>query len=342
MVTASMFFFFIEHHAEIFILGRLFEFLEIGRAAVEIHVAEGHDVFGFGGIVEVCPALAASADGGYIELVVEGFEAQCLERRGAAETALRHGARQKASEKEVTSRYLHELAQHRVIRNSPRMSSVREGSGGKNGAPRVLSLELDGSHRAIQDRPGIGPGRHGGGVPRHRPQYRPSGGHQDDSAWRTCANAEEQKRLRERLFREARSAGMLSHPGIVTIYDVEQQGDLAYIAMEYVDGPTLDQVLSGAAADHAASRCSASWRRPPRRSITRTRKGIVHRDIKPANIMIAGRRHGQDRGFRHRQDHRLGAVHHDRLDRGHAALHVAGAGAGPGGGRAVATSFRWR
>src|ERR1700720_4425733 len=51
---------------------------------------------------------------------------------------------------------------------------------------------------------------------------------------------EEQGRLRERLLREARSAGMLSHPGIVTIYDVEQQGDLAYIAMEYIDGPTLD------------------------------------------------------------------------------------------------------
>src|ERR1700691_1501743 len=54
----------------------------------------------------------------------------------------------------------------------------------------------------------------------------------------------EQERLRERLFREARSAGILSHPGIVTIYDVEQQDDLAYIAMEYVDGPTLDQLLS--------------------------------------------------------------------------------------------------
>ena len=55
---------------------------------------------------------------------------------------------------------------------------------------------------------------------------------------------DEQERMRERLFREARSAGILSHPGIVTIYDVETQGDLAYIAMEYVDGPTLDQVLS--------------------------------------------------------------------------------------------------
>ena len=58
--------------------------------------------------------------------------------------------------------------------------------------------------------------------------------------------------MRERLFREARSAGMLSHPGIVTIYDVEQQGDLAYIAMEYVDGPTLDQMLSRAEPLHSA------------------------------------------------------------------------------------------
>src|SRR5215831_17036849 len=58
---------------------------------------------------------------------------------------------------------------------------------------------------------------------------------------------EEQERLRERLFREARSAGILSHPGIVTIYDVEQQGDLAYIAMEFVDGPTLDHLLSAKA-----------------------------------------------------------------------------------------------
>src|SRR3974377_612053 len=58
------------------------------------------------------------------------------------------------------------------------------------------------------------------------------------------AKPEEQAKLRERLFREARSAGMLSHPGIVTIYDVEQQGDLAWIAMEFVDGPQLDYVLS--------------------------------------------------------------------------------------------------
>src|SRR4029077_8250086 len=56
---------------------------------------------------------------------------------------------------------------------------------------------------------------------------------------------EEVERMRERLFREARSAGMLSHPGIVTIYDVEQPGVLAYIAMEYVEGPTLAKVVRG-------------------------------------------------------------------------------------------------
>src|SRR5207244_12328882 len=50
---------------------------------------------------------------------------------------------------------------------------------------------------------------------------------------------EEMERMRERLFREARSAGMLWHAGIVTIYDVAQAGDLAYIAWEYVDGPAL-------------------------------------------------------------------------------------------------------
>jgi hypothetical protein len=92
--------------------------------------------------------------------------------------------------------------------------------------------------------------------------------------------------LRERLLREARSAGMLSHPGIVTIYDVEQQGDLAYIAMEYVDGPTLDHVLSQGPI-------------PPEQMFSilgqtavaldyAHQKGTVHRDIKPANIMIAG------------------------------------------------------
>src|ERR1039458_6833321 len=52
------------------------------------------------------------------------------------------------------------------------------------------------------------------------------------------------ERQRERLFREARSAGMVSHPGIVTISDVGRRGGLPSIPMQAVDGPPLDQMLS--------------------------------------------------------------------------------------------------
>jgi serine/threonine protein kinase len=98
---------------------------------------------------------------------------------------------------------------------------------------------------------------------------------------------DERERLRERLFREARSAGMLSHPGIVTIYDVEQQGELAYIAMEFVDGPTLDQLLSDP-QPLAANRMFSILAQTAAALDYAHSKGIVHRDIKPANIMIAG------------------------------------------------------
>ncbi|MGA2197109.1 MAG: protein kinase [Bryobacteraceae bacterium] len=99
-------------------------------------------------------------------------------------------------------------------------------------------------------------------------------------------NAQDQERMRERLFREARSAGILSHPGIVTIYDVEQQDSLAYIAMEYVDGPTLDQLLSGP-LPLAPERIFSIFGQTAAALDYAHGKGIVHRDIKPANIMIA-------------------------------------------------------
>jgi serine/threonine-protein kinase len=98
------------------------------------------------------------------------------------------------------------------------------------------------------------------------------------------ANPEERTRLQERLFREARSAGVLSHPGIVTIYDMEAQDDLAFIAMEYVNGPTLDQILSGAALD--PERMFGILRQTAAALDYAHNKGIVHRDIKPANIMV--------------------------------------------------------
>src|ERR1044071_4675058 len=91
---------------------------------------------------------------------------------------------------------------------------------------------------------------------------------------------EEQEKLRDRLFREARSAGILSHPGIVTIYDVEQQGDLAYIAMEYVAGPTLDQLLSGPDPVRPDKMFSILAQAAAAMDYAHS-KGIVHRDIKP-------------------------------------------------------------
>src|SRR5579872_1168696 len=100
------------------------------------------------------------------------------------------------------------------------------------------------------------------------------------------ANGEEQKRLRERLFREARSAGMLSHPGIVTIYDVDEQDELAYIAMEYVNGPTLDYLLSQEQGLSREQMLSVLGQTSAALDYAHS-KGIVHRDIKPANIMIA-------------------------------------------------------
>ena len=97
-------------------------------------------------------------------------------------------------------------------------------------------------------------------------------------------NAEERARLRERLFREARSAGVLSHPGIVTIYDMEAQDDLAYIAMEYVNGPTLDQLISGQPLP--SDRMFSILGQTAVALDYAHQKGIVHRDIKPANIMV--------------------------------------------------------
>ena len=53
--------------------------------------------------------------------------------------------------------------------------------------------------------------------------------------------------LRERLMREARAAGHLNHPNIVAVHDIGQEGDIAYIVMEFVEGRTLDDMLAESA-----------------------------------------------------------------------------------------------
>ena len=91
---------------------------------------------------------------------------------------------------------------------------------------------------------------------------------------------------RERFIREARSAGRLSHPGIVTIYDVGEQDGSAYIAMELLAGRSLQQMLRSpepialdAAVDLAAQLAEALEHAH--------QSAIVHRDVKPANVVVA-------------------------------------------------------
>lgn len=94
----------------------------------------------------------------------------------------------------------------------------------------------------------------------------------------------DRERLRARLFREAQSAGVLSHPNIVTIYDMDEADGLAYIAMAYVNGPTLEKILASEQA-LSATKMLRVLRQTALALDYAHSKGIVHRDVKPANIM---------------------------------------------------------
>src|ERR1700759_5343175 len=96
---------------------------------------------------------------------------------------------------------------------------------------------------------------------------------------------EEQERLRERLFREAQSAGILSHPGIVTIYDIAEEEGMAYILMEFVNGHPLEKMLKHEKTPDKETLLSI-FRQTAAALDYAHKKGIVHRDVKPANIMI--------------------------------------------------------
>ncbi len=98
-------------------------------------------------------------------------------------------------------------------------------------------------------------------------------------------DAEEVAEVKMRFFREAESAGKLSHPNIVTIYDAGEEQDLAYFAMEVLDGVDLKDL------------CKKRNLLPVKRTVEIVTKvaealdyahsqSVVHRDIKPANIMV--------------------------------------------------------
>ncbi len=98
-------------------------------------------------------------------------------------------------------------------------------------------------------------------------------------------NGEALTEARERFNREAQTAARLQHPGIVQVFESGEDQGLAYMAMEYVLGPSLGEYIA------------AATRLPPAQVVAigaqvadalehAHRQGVVHRDIKPANVLL--------------------------------------------------------
>jgi len=95
-----------------------------------------------------------------------------------------------------------------------------------------------------------------------------------------------------RFRREAKAAAKLSHPNIVVVHDFDQVGDNCFIAMEYVEGTDLFQLVKDHGPLPVPQACD--YIRQVALGLQHAHeRGLVHRDIKPANLLVAGIQPGQ-------------------------------------------------
>lgn len=93
------------------------------------------------------------------------------------------------------------------------------------------------------------------------------------------------KPTEQQLINEARAAGRLAHPHIVTIYEASSEGGTTYVAMEYLQGRELNKILNGGHRFSTDDVASIAWKIAD--ALDHAHKnGVIHRDIKPANIFI--------------------------------------------------------
>jgi serine/threonine protein kinase len=94
-----------------------------------------------------------------------------------------------------------------------------------------------------------------------------------------------QKQREQQFINEARAAGRLSHPNIVTIYDTSTEGGTAFIAMEYLQGSDLRALLTKGKQFEVTEAVSIACKVADALTFAHN-QGVIHRDIKPANIFI--------------------------------------------------------
>jgi serine/threonine protein kinase len=91
--------------------------------------------------------------------------------------------------------------------------------------------------------------------------------------------------LLQRFYREAQSAGKLRHPNIVTIYDIDEADGTPFIAMEFLEGETLEKIIA-ARKDLPVVKKLDIVMQTCRALHYAHQHGIIHRDVKPANVVV--------------------------------------------------------